>query len=469
MSNTSFLKVTNNAVGHLAAAISNTDLAFSLQAGEGALFPSTGPFTVSTNSEIILCDSRSGDNFVVNASGRGYDGTTAESHLTSATIELRWISKNNDIIIGAITSVENMTFGGVTFAQGGIPYRASSGDGALTPLAKGTANQVLKMAADASLPQWREEYGAASIVVGEVPTGSVNGSNQAYTLASTQATGSLEVFKNGVRMKAGGADYTESSGGFTMVTAPATGTVLLCNYYKTVDFAVVGTNSLIEDETPTGTVNGSNTAFTVIKGSYIAGSLAVYLNGQKLTHTADFTESTPASGTFAFVTAPATGAVVRVGYQFVTNTAGNADTVDGVHASSTPTASTILPLNASAQFPESVLGNGTRPRVVARQGGSATDWNATGTTTYTPTTPIIQCGSGITSGGQQTSGSFYYSSLSVTFPIAYADKPIVVANVTDGNGYCKVNVINTGFTITNWSPYTGGVDGNKINWIAIGI
>ncbi len=37
----------------------------------------------------------------------------------------------------------------------------------------------------------------------------------------------------------------------------------------------------------------------------------------------------------------------------------NADQVDGFHASSTPTASTLLPLNGSAKFPNSVLNTGT--------------------------------------------------------------------------------------------------------------
>jgi hypothetical protein len=55
-------------------------------------------------------------------------------------------------------------------------------------------------------------------------------------------------------------------------------------------------------------------------------------------------------------TAPLTGQALRVGYQFSTGASGNADTVDGIHASATPTANTIVPLNANAEFPFAVIG-----------------------------------------------------------------------------------------------------------------
>jgi hypothetical protein len=50
-------------------------------------------------------------------------------------------------------------------------------------------------------------------------------------------------------------------------------------------------------------------------------------------------------------TAPLTGQALRVGYQFSTGASGNADTVDGYHASATPTAGTIPVLDSSAKLP----------------------------------------------------------------------------------------------------------------------
>lgn len=55
-----------------------------------------------------------------------------------------------------------------------------------------------------------------------------------------------------------------------------------------------------------GTLNGVNTTFTVSNAAYDSGSLMVFLNGVKqIQGTAeDYVETTPASGTFDFITAP---------------------------------------------------------------------------------------------------------------------------------------------------------------------
>lgn len=85
-----------------------------------------------------------------------------------------------------------------------------------------------------------------------------------------------------------------------------------------------------------GSVNGTNTTFTVSLGSYVSGSLRVYLNGQLQTQGSgeDWVETDPASGTFTFATAPATGDIITAVYQFASSVTGNADTLDGLHASS---------------------------------------------------------------------------------------------------------------------------------------
>lgn len=85
-----------------------------------------------------------------------------------------------------------------------------------------------------------------------------------------------------------------------------------------------------------GSVNGSNAVFTVSQAAYISGSLKVYLNGQLQTQGSaeDWVETSPAAGTFTFATAPATGDLITVSYQKSVSALGNADTVDGYHASS---------------------------------------------------------------------------------------------------------------------------------------
>ena len=65
-----------------------------------------------------------------------------------------------------------------------------------------------------------------------------------------------------------------------------------------------------------GSINGTNTIFTVSQAVYITGSLVVMLDGVLLTQGAsqDWTETTPASGTFTLNFAPATGSVLTVWY-----------------------------------------------------------------------------------------------------------------------------------------------------------
>jgi hypothetical protein len=59
-----------------------------------------------------------------------------------------------------------------------------------------------------------------------------------------------------------------------------------------------------------GAINGANSLFTVSAAQYTTGTLLVWLNGVlqlQGTGSNEWAETTPGSGTFAFVTAPATG------------------------------------------------------------------------------------------------------------------------------------------------------------------
>jgi microcystin-dependent protein len=197
----------------------------------------------------------------------------------------------------------------------------------------GTASADPTVALGLATKQYVDNLGTVSIVSNETPGGSINGSNTAYTTASTYATGTLQVYLNGQRLVAGsGNDYVEVTQGFTMQYAPATGDVLLVGYLvSNATRFITGSNSIIVQETPTGTVNGSTTLFTTLQGKYVANSLEVFVNGLQQTKTTDYAETSPGSGTFTFTTAPATGDIVRVSYQFSTGASGNADTVDGFH------------------------------------------------------------------------------------------------------------------------------------------
>ena len=73
----------------------------------------------------------------------------------------------------------------------------------------------------------------SNFVVRETPSGSINGSNTAFTLANTPVSGTEELFLNGQLLEPGaGNDYTISGANITMLTAPLTGEVLRVNYRK---------------------------------------------------------------------------------------------------------------------------------------------------------------------------------------------------------------------------------------------
>lgn len=203
-----------------------------------------------------------------------------------------------------------------------------------------------------------------TLVTGGSYTGAINGSNTTFTLPSAYTPGSLRIFIDGVRQKLT-TDYTETpnSGTFTFVTAPLTGTILVVDYMISSGFVSPGSNSMVSDGTVTGSVNGSNTSFTVANGAYVGNSLEVYINGLHQIRGTDYTETTPTSGIFTMTIAPLTGDIIRVNYQFTVATAGNSDTVDGFHASRTAAANTILPLDVNGKQSSAVLTNPYKFRV----------------------------------------------------------------------------------------------------------
>jgi hypothetical protein len=151
-------------------------------------------------------------------------------------------------------------------------------------------------------------------------------------------------------MKAGvGLDFTIATATITMTTAPATGTVLLADYEVASSTFDIGVNNFITNEVPAGLVNSSNAAFTTAS-SFIAGTLQVYINGVKQLRTTHYSETVPASGTFAMSDAPITGDVIEVAYQHNLASTGDADTVDGIHANATATANQLMPLDANAKL-----------------------------------------------------------------------------------------------------------------------
>jgi hypothetical protein len=232
--------------------------------------------------------------------------------------------------------------------------------------------------------------GTASMVRGEVPGGAVNSSNTTFTTASRFQPGALRVYQNGIRLKGGTEDYTEGTQGFTMAVAPVTGDLLLVDYETNTTAFMQGSSSFVYDETPSGTVNSSNVTFT-LANTPVAGTLVLFRDGQRLVPGgADYTLST---ATITFVTAPTTGSVLRADYQLFASVAGNADTLDGFHANTTPTVGQIPVLDSNAKLPNSIL--------------AAEAW-----TVFTPTIANLTLGSG----GSKT-GAYFQIGKTILFRV----------------------------------------------------
>lgn len=127
----------------------------------------------------------------------------------------------------------------------------------------------------------------------------------------------------------------------------------------------------------------------------------------------------------------------------------------------------ILTMNSSATAPEwgSLIGN--------RQGGSSTDWNSGGTTNYTPSNPKIQVGVTPSITLSFLSGTLYGGGTTITFPVAFTNKPIVFATMTS-SGSAGANATSIQITsITNTQMYLSmfGTGSGLIltaSWMAIG-
>jgi hypothetical protein len=330
---------------------------------------------------------------------------------------------------------------------------------------------------------------ATSIVQNEVPGGLVNSSNTAFTTASIFQTGSLRVYLNGVRLKGGGIDFTEAGGlqAFTMVTAPTTGDLLLVDYNIYNGVNNIGTNSTITGETPAGSVNDVNTTFTAAR-SYIAGTLQVWVDGLLQRLTTDYAETTPGSGIFTFVVAPATGQSVRVAYQYNLNPSSNSDAVDGIHATTVATANQLVALNASKNLPASGIDAPSTDHIALTAGTSklvkvsALRQDDT-TNTYQAGNTVFLTGWGVMA---VTTAAAQFAE-TVNFGVTFLQRPIVLAQFggdslaasTYGSGgnnieagiHCKAESITTTTFSVRIFKTTGnyGANGNAFyQWIAIG-
>lgn len=129
-----------------------------------------------------------------------------------------------------------------------------------------------------------------TFIDGETPQGTINGSNASFILANVpNPSTSLALFRNGL-LQSQGVDYTLSANSITFLSAsiPQTSDILLASYRLSVSIPGVG---FVDQQTPSGTVNGVNTTFTLSQTPSPTASLYVYRNGVLQTPGVDYTLS----------------------------------------------------------------------------------------------------------------------------------------------------------------------------------
>jgi hypothetical protein len=155
--------------------------------------------------------------------------------------------------------------------------------------------------------------GAATFVDAETPGGAINGANASFTLANApNPAASLSLFLNGL-LQDQGVDYTLSASAITFATGavPQTGDILVASYRLAVSIPGVG---FVDQQTPTGAINGVNTAFTLTQAPSPSASLTVFLNGLLMSAGVDYTLS-GSTITFATASVPHTGDILLCSYR----------------------------------------------------------------------------------------------------------------------------------------------------------
>ena len=130
---------------------------------------------------------------------------------------------------------------------------------------------------------------SANFIDDEIPGGTINGSNTVFTLANTPASSTdVTLFLNGVLL-GNGTDYTVSGQTITFADEiPQTSDKLLA-YYRISGVGPAA--NFVDDETPAGSVNGTNLSFALANAPSPSTSLKLFKNGALLQQNVDYTLS----------------------------------------------------------------------------------------------------------------------------------------------------------------------------------
>lgn len=208
-----------------------------------------------------------------------------QNSLTTVTNNVGSLQTSNSTLnqtVGGIQSSVTSLNNSVGSLQSSVNTLTPSVSGLQTSLASLTTSvNGLLTSNPAGLP--------TAFVDAEVPTGTVDGTNATFTLANPPVPmASLALYRNGILQKPS-IDFTLSGTTVTFTaTVPKTGDLLQAYYRR------AGTNpatTFVDGETPAGSINGTNAAFTLAFAPNPVNSLQLFNNGILMRQGADYTLS----------------------------------------------------------------------------------------------------------------------------------------------------------------------------------
>lgn len=234
--------------------------------------------------------------------------TTVASLNANVTSNSSMLTSLNSTVSGmsSTVSANNSALTALTSTVNGLTPTVNSNSTAVTSLTSTVGslgssvtnlqNTVSSLSASISSSGQTVPY---VFVDGETPAGTLDGSNAAFTLVGVpNPVSSLELYRNGL-VQTSGIDFTLSGKNVTFLTGniPMTTDVLQA-YYRTAGSSSVFT--FVDNETPQGTIDGTNLTFTLTYAPTPGASLKLYKNGMLLRLSADYSLS---GTTITFVTA----------------------------------------------------------------------------------------------------------------------------------------------------------------------
>jgi len=165
--------------------------------------------------------------------GTGYTADETTLHLTGTQFSIKstYAGQSSIVTVGTLT-------GGATGAGFTVALGTSTITGILGSANGGTANGFTKFSGPASSEKTFTLPNSSTTIltsvkytVRETPSGTINGSNTAFTLANALIAGTEQLYLNGILQDSGsGNDYTISGQNITMLSAPVSGDKLRCTY-----------------------------------------------------------------------------------------------------------------------------------------------------------------------------------------------------------------------------------------------